>query len=292
MCPVCPSWLCAVLTSRRRRHLASRRAGWPLAAVSLLLAGQAGVAVAEELRIGGTGAGLGVLQRLSDAWARQQPGTTIVLLPSLGSSGGIKAARAGALSLAISGRAPEPAELAAGAVAVELGRTPFVIAVGPQVKAQGLKLSQLAALLSGQALNWPDGQPARPVLRPLGDSDTDALRAMGAAMPAAIAAAAQRPGLPVAMTDQDCADRIAELPGGFGPSTLALMLSESRPLRALAIDGQPADLNALAQGRYAYARTLWLVTGAKAGAPAQQLLAFARSAAGRAVLRDAGVLAP
>jgi len=292
MCPVPPSWLCAVPASRRRGRRGPWCVGLPLAAMSLLLAGLASSAAAEVLRIGGTGAGLGALQRLSDAWARQQPGATVVLLPSLGSSGGIKAVRAGALSLAVSGRAPDSVELAAGAVAVELGRTPFVIAVGPQVKTQGLSLSQLAALLSGQALNWPDGQPARPVLRPLGDSDTDALRAMGAAMPAAVAAAAQRPGLAVAMTDQDCADRIAALPGGFGPSTLALMLSESRPLRALAIDGEPASLSALAQGRYAHARTLWLVTGAHASLPVQQLLAYARSAAGRAVLRDAGVLAP
>jgi len=50
-----------------------------------------GTAQAETLRISGTGVALGGIILLGDAFEAENPGTTIEVLPSLGSSGGIKA---------------------------------------------------------------------------------------------------------------------------------------------------------------------------------------------------------
>ena len=59
---------------------------------------------AETLRIGGTGAALGPMARLGDAFQDLHPDTTIEILPSLGSGGGIKATMAGAIDIGLSSR--------------------------------------------------------------------------------------------------------------------------------------------------------------------------------------------
>ena len=56
---------------------------------------------AETIKIGGTGSALGDMTRLAEAYMRANPDTKVVVLPSLGSAGGIKALRAGAIDIAL-----------------------------------------------------------------------------------------------------------------------------------------------------------------------------------------------
>ena len=258
----------------------------------LALCGAASLAQSHELVIGGTGAALGALQRLADAYVRTQPAVRATVLPSLGSGGGLKALRAGAIQVAVSARPPDPAELAAGSSTVELGRTAFVVAVSRDNPTTSISRDQLAALLAGHTVAWADGSAARPVLRPPEDADSVSLRALGPAVASALDLAQQRPGVPVVLTDQDCADRIAFTPGAFGPSTLSLLLGEGRPLKALAIDGQAPGVRALAEKRYPHVRTLWLVIGPRPDPRTAGFVAFVRAPTGRALLADLGIWAP
>jgi phosphate transport system substrate-binding protein len=92
----------------------------------------------------------------------------------------------------------------------------------------------------------------------------------------------------VGITDQDSADQIARLPGAFGTSTLALMLSEKRAMHAVAIEGVMPSAKAVADGTYPYSKPLFMVTrGAPAGALAR-FVDFVRSAEGRRILTDTG----
>lgn len=59
---------------------------------------------ADTLRIGETGAALGGMEILGQAFEKQHPGTSVEVLPSLGSSGGIKALLAGAVDLSAGSR--------------------------------------------------------------------------------------------------------------------------------------------------------------------------------------------
>ena len=52
------------------------------------------------VRIGGTGTALGTMQRLVDVFRKIRPQADFVIVPSLGSGGGIKALRAGAIDVA------------------------------------------------------------------------------------------------------------------------------------------------------------------------------------------------
>jgi ABC-type phosphate transport system substrate-binding protein len=62
---------------------------------------------ANVLRLGGTGAGLANIQNLAEAFAKTHPGVVAKVLPSLGSSGGIKALLAGAIDASVSVRRPQ-----------------------------------------------------------------------------------------------------------------------------------------------------------------------------------------
>ena len=271
----------------QRAGLALRRALIALMALTLLL-GAGAQAQAQELKLGGTGAALGSMQLLAQAYARTRPELRLSVLPSMGSGGGIKAVLAGAIQIGLSSRPLSDAETRAGAVAVEYGRTPFVFANAATNATTGVTLAQLTDYYSGTQSQWPDGATLRLVLRPIGDSDSETIKAMSPAMREAKSAAEQRKGMVFTVTDQDTAAAIEKIPGALGPSTLALLLSERPALKALALDGVLPSAASIASGRYPLYKTMLLVTGPKSPPQALDFVAFVRSAAGRSILEQTG----
>jgi phosphate transport system substrate-binding protein len=264
-------------------HLDARRLA---ALLCWLLA--SGLTQAAELKIGGTGAALGTMQLLADAFAKQHPGHQLSVLPSIGSGGGIKAVMAGAIQVAVSARALTDAEQQAGATATEYGRTPFVFAVAAASTASSVTTQNLVDIYDGKQGMWPDGSKIRLVLRPLGDSDSETIKAISPAMRAAKTAAEQRKGMLFTVTDQETATAIETTPGGLGPSTLALMLSEKRALKALPLDGVMPEVKTLADGKYPLHKTFYIVTSPKSPAEALAFVAFVKSPAGRGILQQTG----
>jgi len=242
----------------------------------------------QEIKIGGTGAALGTMQLLAQAYVKAQPDVKIMVLPSMGSGGGIKALLAGAIQIGVSARPLNEAEAKAGAVAVEYGRTPFVFATAVSNKAAGITTQNLVDFYAGKVEQWPDGCKLRLVLRPIGDSDSEAIKSMSPAMRDAKSAAEQRKGMVFTVTDQETASSIEKITGALGPSTLALLLSEKRTLKALALDGVVPSAQTVANGSYPLFKELLLVTGPKSPPEAQGFITFVRSAAGRDILQQTG----
>ena len=256
-----------------------------LACAALLMTAAAS---AQDLRIGGTGAALGTVQLLAQAYAKTAPGAKLTVLPSMGSGGGIKAVLAGAVQIGLSSRPLSDAEVKAGAVAVEYGRTPFVFATAAANKVAGITTQNLVDFYAGTIDTWPDGARLRLVLRPIGDSDSETIKAMSPAMRDAKSAAEQRKGMVFTVTDQETASAVEKIAGALGPSTLALMLSEQRALKALALDGVVPSGQTIANGSYPLHKPLLLVTGPKSPPEAQAFVGFVRSAAGREILQQTG----
>lgn len=248
-------------------------------------------APADAIKIGGTGTGLGAMKLMAREFNKSRPTAQLIVTPSLGSTGAIKAVLAGAIDIGISARPVSAQEQGQGASTRAYARTPFVIATGTKTKAAGLTLPQLVAIYSGKTPRWPDGSPIRLVMRPDADADTVAMRAFSATMNSAISVALARPGLRMADTDQDNADALEQLPGSLGTSTLTQILTEGRALKVLDLDGVTPTLQALAAGRYPYFKTLYLVTGRSPSPLAKDFVAFVHSPAGQAVLARSGNLA-
>lgn len=257
-----------------------------LCTIALLVASPR--AAAQEIKLGGTGAGLGTMQVLAAAYTKTHPQTSITVVPSMGSGGGIKALLAGALDLAVSSRALNASENKAGVEAVEYGRTPLVFATATSNKTQGVSTQFLVDAYSGKIDTWPDGHKLRLVMRPLGDSDSETVKSLSPALREAKTASEKRQGMVFSTSDQDTANTIEKVPGALGPSTLALMLSENRALKALALNGVMPTVQTLASGAYPLAKPLLLVSGPGTSAQARDFVAFVRSPAGRELLAKHG----
>lgn len=245
-------------------------------------------AAADTLKVGGTGSALGTMKILAEAFQASRPDTRIVIVPALGSSGSIKAVAAGVLDIGLSGRPLKPAEGEQRLVEREVARTPLVLA-GMRAHS-GFRLSDIARIYDGTLHTWPDGSPLRPILRPESDSETVLLRAISPEIDRALAVAHARPGVHIAITDQDCADAIEQIPGGLGTSTLALIMTERRKIKALPLNGVAPSVAALARGRYPYFKPLYFVTPQNPSGPARAFAAFVQSRQGARILSDNGYL--
>jgi phosphate transport system substrate-binding protein len=273
------------------------RSGRALASASALAAGVlAGggllgsqTAFAESVRIGGSGAALPTMRILGDAFKRTAPEFTLVMVPDLGTGGGLKALARDKIDVALSSRALTKEEEADGLISMEYGKTPFVLATSKK-DAGGLTLAKIAEIYAGKTLNWPDGTPIRLVIRPVNDLDTPFLAAFSPAIKEAVALSHARPGLITSITDGSTMDDIQRLQGGLGTSALAPMLAEKRPLYALPIDGVAPTVKNLADGTYKYFKPFYVVTRGRPSAPVTRFFEFLRSAEGSQVLADSGHL--
>ncbi len=263
-------------------------AAFALLFVPLLLFAVPPAARAETLRLSGTGGAMGGLALLSSAFERGHPGVKVVLAPNMGSSGSIKAALSGKLDVAVSGRALNDDERDRGGREVPYVRTAFVFAVHPDVPVEDITLSAVRKIYAGDTTSWPDGTPARVILRPASDSDTEVLKGMPEGLASAADKAYRRKGMVVATTDQDAVDYIQSTPGAIGTTTLALVLSEKRRVRILSLAGVTPSNRAVKEGAYPYVKVYRFVTGAHPPGAAKAFIAFARSPAGASILSGVG----
>ncbi len=163
-----------------------------------------------------------------------------------------------------------------------------MIAVHKSLGVSALTSAQLAALYGEGAPTFANGRRARAVLRLSDATDTAIVKSFSPAVAAAIDAAAGRRGVLEGTTDSDTADLLERTPGAFGPSTLALIESENRPLVSLTIDGVTPTLANLANGSYKPQKPLVMVVAEKPSPTVQQFVAFVQSAQGRRIMAAAG----
>lgn len=257
-------------------------------AIALVLGFSGGAAAADTLRIGGTGTALGTMRLLADEFMKNNPEVRFTIVPSVGSTGGMKAVTDGAIDLAVTSRSMNESERKRGATEIEYARTPFVFAVSTKSRLTAITHRELVNIYTGNIVKWADGNPVRIVLRPASDTDTAIVKNISPEIRQGLAEAEQRPGVRVSVTDQDAADDLERIPGAIGPSSLALILSEKRALRALKLDGkEPTPANA-ASGTYPYYKRLFLVTGPKRSAAVERFITFVQAPAGRKILAGNG----
>lgn len=264
----------------------ARLLAFAIASTATLFAGEA--TGAEEIKIGGTGNALGAMRLLGDAFGKQNPDMQVTVLPSLGTSGAVKAIPKGALDIGLTARPLTDEERKLGTISLEYARSPLVFAVSTKTRVRALTLDHIADIYSGKMVNWPDGSQIRPVLRQVGDDTTQQIRRMSPALDKAMSAAEQRPGMPFATTDQEAADKTESVPGALGVSTLSLINSENRPLRALTLDGVEPTVSNAASGKYPHAKRFFLITRPDPSAAVKRFIAFMQSPAGREILTRAG----
>jgi phosphate transport system substrate-binding protein len=259
--------------------------GFPLL---LALALSPAAVSAETVRISGTGGAAGGMRLLAEAYRKEDPGVNVVILRSMGSSGGIRAALAGKLDIGVSARPMSPDERTRGGLQQPYARTALVFGANQGVKQPGITLPEIADIYAGRKTTWEDGTRLRLVLRPASDTDTIALGRISPEMADAVALSQKREGLIGAMPDQECADVIERTEGAFGTTTLALVVSEKRRIRILPLSGVIPSAKTVRDGSYPYTKTFFLVTGPNLSPAAARFIRFVLSPAGKSILSRVG----
>jgi phosphate transport system substrate-binding protein len=261
-----------------------------LALISCLVLGLAVAASARagELKVGGTGTATPLLAILAEAFGKGTE-ATIEVVPSLGSSGGLRALGDGVLDIAVSGRPLEPSEAAKGFKVAFVARTPFIL-VTSHPKPKGLGPADIVAAFAGEKMDWQDGTPIKIILRPRAESDTALMGRFFPHMATALEKARRHPDVPVAATDQDNLELAERIAGSLTATTLAQAALEGRDLRPVAIGGVEPTLENLERGAYAPTKEIYFVARSPSTPLVEAFIAFLRSPEGRAVLRTGHVL--
>lgn len=264
----------------------------PAAVAALLAACPRTVSADETLRASGTGSALGAMRRLAAAFAASSPGDRLTILPSVGSSGAIRAVAQGALDLGLLARDLDAKEKASlSIVAFPYARTPLVFVAGPRSGVSAITAQEAARIYRGDLTAWPGGERVRPILRPRTDVDTELVRAISRDMADAVEAAFAREGLLTAATNQECDDLAARTPGAFAASTLTEIVADGVPLEPLTWDGVAPTVANLASGAYPLEKRLFVAFRASPRPAVRRFLRFLASPQGRKILAEAGSLA-
>lgn len=246
------------------------------------------VTASEQLRIGGSGADLATMRLLTTAFAKHHEGLQVVIPPSLGSRGGLQALMSGALDLALISRKLKEDEIQANIKFFQYARTPLVFATSKSTLSNNITSNEVNNIYSGAHPYWPDGNVARPVLRLRGDSDTLLLKKYVPGFSNTIEKALKRRGVPVASSDQDNVQRIESIPGAIGTSTLSVILSENRNLKALAFNGVVPSVESITSGQYIMAKEMYFVLPEKVLPVVTDFLKFLQSSEARIIFEQTG----
>jgi phosphate transport system substrate-binding protein len=262
-----------------------------LRAIALATLGMASTivpAVADDLRVGGTGAVNGALRELAPAFLADT-GITLRIVASLGTTGANLAVADGKLGLAIAGRDLKENERAKGLKIALTFRTPFGFATsreGPD----GFKSSGIAEIYGMERPLWGDGTPILVVLRPSDESDNIVIGDLFPGVADALLNLRKRRDLSLAATDQDNADMGEKLKGSLISATVTQVITEKRNLRFLSIDGIAANLENLQSGAYPYGKTLYVVVPSTVSPQAEAFIAFLAKPATELLLRKASLI--
>jgi phosphate transport system substrate-binding protein len=271
---------------RAQRGVRNRAISTRCLSIVVMLVGLASPAFAETLRAGGVGAATQLLPRLFAGFG-QTDAVKLEVIPSLGSSGGLRALSENALDIAVSGRPLNASELERGLKVVAAIRTPFVL-VTSHPAPNGLKSAEIADIYKSAKATWADGAATRVILRPKSDSDTPLMGGLFPGMESALEVARARHDTNIAATDQDNADAAERIAGSLTGSTLTQMITEQRNLRLTAIDGVAPSVATAESGAYPFSKTLYFVLPAMKSAEAERFIAFIRSPTGQELLRANG----
>ncbi len=263
-----------------------------LQVIGCLAAGLSGQAAqAEDLVIPGSGNPEYVLQALADAFGHRQTQHRVLVPPSSGTAGALRAVEGGQAELGRVGRSLKNEELARGLTYIPLGRDPVAFVGGAGVTVKGLTSAQVIDIYGGKVSNWKDlgGKPG-PV-RAIGRESTDASRQAISRVLKPFESIVFGDGIKVVHLDPQMIELLDRYPGSLGFLNRSALAACKTQVNYLSLDGvEPSPPN-VAVGRYKLSVELGLIhkTGSLSPAAAA-FVTFVRSSEGIGILRQHGVL--
>jgi phosphate transport system substrate-binding protein len=254
--------------------------------------GAASAGSKEILMITGTGSSISVMELMARGFEKKHPNVIIKVLPSIGSTGGIRAVREEKIDIGLSARSLKPEEQSAGIIEEPYGRVAFIFGVQNSNPEKGFTLAEIEEIYAGTRKSWPDGTPIRLILRPLSDAYSIYLASIDPGMKSASEKAHAIPGVFVGNTDQEAARQIEKTPGSIGTTSSSVVTAEKRKIKALSVDGTAPTVINISTGKYPYVMTMSVVyKGNKYRGSTKDFIEFVFSRDGQTFLSDNGHVA-
>ena len=251
--------------------------------------GAASASSKETLIVTGTGSSIGTMQLMAKGFQKKHPSVTVQVLPSIGSTGGIKAVNEDKIDIGLSYRPLKPEERSAKIIEEPYGRTAFIFGVQDSNPTKGFTLAEIEEIYAGKRKTWPDGTPIRLILRPVSDGFSEYLASINSGLKSASEKSHSIPGVFVGNTDQEAAVQIEKMPGSLGTTSSSLVAAEKRKIKALSVDSAAPTLSNVSVGKYPYAMTLSLVYKKdKYKGAVKDFVEFVFSPDGQKILSDNG----
>jgi phosphate transport system substrate-binding protein len=262
-----------------------------VAAIALIVAPAHAGQAPGSLVFAGSGANLAITRLLAEAFTERRPDVRIEIPASLGSTGGIRAAADGAISVGLVSRPLRASEKGLGITVLPYARSPIVLAVHPTVAEDAITADDLVRIYQGTKTRWGDGSEIVLLTREPGDSSIEVLESEIPAFKAAHVTCRQAKRCTVLFTEQEMIHSLAERPRSLGLTDLGAIRAEGVLVKPLAFNGVRPTPEEVQRGRYPLVRTLAFVFRKEqlpAGAAA--FLAFVRSKEGEKILRANGYI--
>lgn len=278
-----------------RRPGSRRRAALGAAAIALMVACLGSAASAGEntgpLVLAGSGSCLGITRLLVEAFIHVHPDARIEVPPSIGSTGGIRAAADGAATLGLLSRPLRPDEVRLGLTVAPFARTPVVVPVHPSVPDDALSTMDLLEIYRGAKTRWRDGREIVVLTREPGDSSIEVLARQVPGFKTVYAEAQRQRRWVTLFNDQEMHRVLVKTPAGIGLSDAGAMSAERLALKPLRLDGVLPTADNVRAGRYRLVKTLtFAYRPDRLTALARAFLDFVASTQGTAVLVANGYL--
>jgi phosphate transport system substrate-binding protein len=226
---------------------------------------------------------------LGAAYMKKYPHDVIKVNPiSLTQSGGILAAKTGAVDIGMSARLLDAREVSDNIVAIYIADVAAVVAVHKNVRLKSITSQQLCAIYSGQITNWRElgADDAQIVVLTRPDSDSTKLAFRSGI--SCFRELQEAPQVKSMYKSNDMLSVLQHTPDAIGLiDSIALEQAEAST-RQLKLDGRSATAEAVASGDWPVIKRYTLIVRKIRSKAVNRFLRFIKSPEGAAIIRKHG----
>jgi len=237
------------------------------------------------IRISGSGAALPLVQKLADAYKREQSTAQFAIDAGTNSGGGIQGVLQGTLDMSVANRPLTDSESTSALDVEPFARDAVAFAVPQSSPVLGLSTAQARDIYSGSVADWQAlGGPAGLIVVLDRDPDEPMRSLFLLKLLDGRPVEARTTVLTRAV---DMVTTIGALPEAVGYTTLALLhIQEIKDVRVIQLDNVMPGRESVADGAYPWQLTYSLINRPNPPAAVQRFLDFARGPAALAVLNQ------
>ena len=215
-------------------------------------------AQADTIEVSGTGIALGIAAKLGSQIHADSPADKVIVLPSMGSGGGLKALRDGVIGASFSARKLKESEKAHGLHEAHCMRTPLVFATTHPAPGN-FNRNELPEIYGNALPEWNDGTQLKIILRSRSGSETPYLASQVPGLGEQFEAAFKRPDVAIGTSDQINAGLVGKISGSLAIMTLLQIKAEDLDLNLVSIDGVMPSAATVSDQSYPFSLRVCLI---------------------------------